>query len=531
MVNRKALESGSIAGPMQELDEQLNKLVKVADSLQGSLTNHLAEARRWRNSQLPIHRQIPCEVFVSVVDLASRKDLELKPLSKLSAVCYSWRRIIEDTPSLWNCIHSWDRPKLVDKALVKSEGTPLDITFFCDDTYGHFPDRIAPHMGRFRSVVLALRSNLHIPLFVPPAAPLLEKLEIHISEPNPENPPIQMSEDEMPRLRHLELRNANVHIGTFSRLQHLHVDNGPESSPSIQSLVHILRNNPELQSLDLKSVARTEIPLQMDASPIHLPHLHRLFLEDFPHSDCAQLVSSIHAPSLSFFGTRSSTLSSTLLTPLVQGLAQVIRPVASLKGSIDITFHDDGDVQNLLLAQLGPERGRTELGINTCQVAYTASLSLRASLDNELLKLIIDTLFHNLRDAEVNLELRFHWEQAPWRTWLTAIPCITKLRLENYSTQIVVIGYLSHRGDDGWPCPELQRLHVDAQVHSCHDAVLEMVTNRHRSRPDEGANPNPPKPLEMLIVQTPRQNSDAVWREVIDVMGRDRVLITPNGMY
>lgn len=372
---------------------------------------------------------------------------------------------------------------------------------------------------------LFVSSANHLAIFFQGSTPLLEKLVVDVEDDDPDNSPLlDLSEAIMPKLRHIDVTDANVRFGTFSRLQHLHINDYPIRCPSVQEFMQLLRDNPGLESTALTGSRPSSTQVSYDLTPIPLPRLEHLSLKYLQESEYAPILSSVRTPNLRYFGTSAPTytISPTSLTPILRHMLQVMRPSPSQKYNVKISFCHEATAYYLSTYRDRVAHGRP----SGLQIPCNVALEWPASIADEHLKLITDTLFPHLSGAEVVVELKSARGGATWKIqWLSIVPRITTLTLEQTiwaTQQSAVLQYLSTPGQDGWPCPELTRLNTDSRLRLCRAEVLEMVIKRYRDPPSGGYASC--KPLEMLTVKT--YESYDTWGGIVDIVGEGKVVLT-----
>lgn len=238
----------------------------------------------------------------------------------------------------------------------------------------------------------------------------------------------------------------------------------------------------------------------------------------------------MQTPEVHNFYTCATNVPPTFLTPTLCLMTQVIRPAAEQKGRVVITVGYQGPYQFSALCE--SSLGGSERGSDVGQMTYDINVTLQASMDPQLLKLTMDTLFQGLRQPEVSLEFDSDEGMRQWKTWMTTVPNVHKLRLYDYPGQVVVLKHLASRGKDGWLCPTLAKFYISLGDYRCLSAVLDLVKNRYRNHQDE-AEEGRPKPLEILVLAIAPTAGipDTALEEIKRVLGHEQVVITRASAY
>lgn len=522
---------------LNQLDHNYDLLIDTVGSLQKSVANHVADVPRVRNELAPIHR-LPPEILGHILYLSLGKNSHqfLKQAHLRSTVCHLWREIANNAPSLWTTIGSGAKRSSVLKALTRFEAAPLDILYSDANSYPQFAADILPHLNRYRSLELILRSGMQVSNFIPTLAPQLKRLEIEVTVPSPQSGPvIDLSPTILPQMRHLTINGIDADLGACSSLHRLSITDGPETGPTMQNIMALLRNNTELQVLLLA----TPLPYQGDIHPIHLPLLQRLILSQASEHAQNRIISSIKVPSLNQFMALRPTLSAALLQPLLQQGIEVIRSLEGTKGCV---FISGGGIEGWsgFIFSRGPNMA-SPVGEDAIvyledyedfegHTDYKVFIYLQPPFHTPALQVIADDLLKNLHDAEIVLTLDDD-DDTPenrWRSLLSTFPQITQLSLESerHDTQRQFIQYLSARGQDGidgWPCPLLKTLRIHAPDQSLHNDILQMVQNRYQRRSSRHqAAGDRPRPLEKLEVWVLAEDEeDKAWGKIEKIFAAD----------
>ncbi|EAU86096.1 hypothetical protein CC1G_07175 [Coprinopsis cinerea okayama7 len=257
-----------------------------------------------------------------------------------SHVCHRWRQIAIRTPSLWKTIHLRE-PVHIPRAKAYLERCSASSNYLLDilvDTVAqeeHIPgvtlcreeinaifELIIPHVAHWRSFHLKVRDNecklsaRHYLGSCGPA-PRLETLQLYHFEDyrTAQNlylatyrPPVVVFSNSLPRLRNVSLIGVNLpwtrspYLVNLEKLElALHPDN---IRPSYECWDHILRNSPNLQSLNLHysgprvDTGEDKLAWHETSNKIILEHLTDLGLTDLDPDYLCDLMERLHLPNV-----------------------------------------------------------------------------------------------------------------------------------------------------------------------------------------------------------------------------------------
>ena len=156
------------------------------DALEGDAFEVLRLVRAIKNSLAPISR-IPPEVFSFIPDHFCEddggyyKDDMDQDLVAMTHVCRGWRNTLTSLSSLWTHVEF----RNVDKTrtyIQRSESSPLKLYLGDDDDIHEAFPLIIPHIGRLKSLTADTEALPTVLQHFRRHTPLLEKLDIYISQ-------------------------------------------------------------------------------------------------------------------------------------------------------------------------------------------------------------------------------------------------------------------------------------------------------------------------------------------------------------
>lgn len=262
---------------ISHLREALGSLdIEVASLLsrRQELESHLEQAVR---SQSPIFR-LPEELLslIFVTGVCGVGDEDPLLVSSLMLVCRYWRDIAVDTPELWStiCVSPHDSIEKARRRLARSKSVPLDVTInfsplvdnpsVVTENIVRAMDLLRPTLWRTKTFRLSVpnRPQAHAALLrCREDAPFLETLSICIyhsmQDDHHASPSLPLFNGYTPRLRSCSFTSFNFGWDRriMSGLRVLHLGgywNG--YSPSVETLLDVLRGCPDLQELALRNI-------------------------------------------------------------------------------------------------------------------------------------------------------------------------------------------------------------------------------------------------------------------------------------
>ncbi|THH19129.1 hypothetical protein EW146_g1995 [Bondarzewia mesenterica] len=275
--------------------------------------------RRW-NDLAPISR-LPPEILSMMFrmcacdDRTFRSPPAIRRSILLSHVCTRWRAVAVDDPRLWTSYFlpsPKSNPSLVWKCLARSKTMPITVKLdFPQTTPPNSSDTIKEgwqalyHLSHICDLCIActdmVLATYSFYLETTPA-PFLERLAVWCLEEEPTLIPgrrLFCDWAATPSLRDVQLYGCLVDSfhPMLRRLTSLSLD---RCTYRFQDLLDALSNAPQLQSFGLSSEdpPRSDLTMYLNRPVVHMPHLRKLTLMDFPVIVRALLESLSFPPSL-----------------------------------------------------------------------------------------------------------------------------------------------------------------------------------------------------------------------------------------
>ncbi|KAG8944857.1 hypothetical protein FRC04_001390 [Tulasnella sp. 424] len=280
----------------------------------------------------PPFPNLPIEVFLKIIQYALDEIASgsytayYVALLSLRAVSKRWAEVMDDSPELWTKVPVDCPEELVEMAIKKSKGRPLDVEG-CRGT-SSIAARVEAEAHRWRTLKLGTGVSLDIfrNLLSQPA-PLLEVLDV--TSPPSMDLTIPMFNDSVPSIRVINIRHCHLPWDSpnISNLQRFSMHVIEFEVPSLGELLDILRRSPHLAHLHI-SRSRIEMPFPSLLSPrVRLPCLQTLILEHLWPGVLNSLLCSIEVP-LETSCTVHEALDSR--RPLEEGVTQMSERLDSL---------------------------------------------------------------------------------------------------------------------------------------------------------------------------------------------------------
>jgi hypothetical protein len=306
---------------LYSLDMKMAMLMSQREELEF----HLEQAVRLQSPVQRLPSELLSSIFVTAV--LGIDDSDSVMVSTLMLVCRYWADVALNTPVLWSTILVSTHDSLVKarRKLARSKSVPLDITINFSprvehssgvtENVIHAMDLIRPALWRTKSFRLSVpsRSQAYAALSrCQEDAPLLENLSIRIfhsiQEDHYTTPPLSLFNCHTPRLRSCSFTSFNFgwNVKFVSRLRILKLGgyyNG--FSPSVDTLIDILRECPELEEFALRNMSDVELDVcsvsEEEIDPPKVLRLRRLLKASFYYAGVARtrmLLGQISFPAL-----------------------------------------------------------------------------------------------------------------------------------------------------------------------------------------------------------------------------------------
>ncbi|KDQ10784.1 hypothetical protein BOTBODRAFT_68383 [Botryobasidium botryosum FD-172 SS1] len=286
----------------------------------------------------------------------------------LSRVSRLWRQIALRTPRLWTLI-SMPAPEFVDACLSRSQDLPVDIMLKAELRGDIYRDPVTQyeaevqkstpllltHAARWRALVVAdIRPKYYAPLFAG-AAPRMEKLDLKIANKDDHYEWYILPKafcGTLSGLRELRLKDMSIPLssGIYKNLVKLSLKFVTFAEDTVGNFLEVLPASPHLEILSLwavyfNSTANEHFP----ESPIHLPHLKEIWLDQMELVWPDIILNSIHISS-------STQIFVSGYLGAFQDLADIIPPPDVLPNTIpglleitDLIFNFESKPEHCLL--------------------------------------------------------------------------------------------------------------------------------------------------------------------------------------
>ncbi|KAG9047381.1 hypothetical protein FS837_002434 [Tulasnella sp. UAMH 9824] len=284
----------STEGSLEVMDLRLQCMADFKVFFDDSVRRETVKHVRHRNALLPIGT-LPTELLQDIFTLllltaeGSRKRRFVPTLITLRAVSWSWRDLLEGTPTFWTHISSQDDIRFVSEALEKSNHAPLHLQHigkYQDGPESPFFEKVATHSHRWESVTIH-QANMELAakyfsLLIPTIkALLLSSLYYGISEPGRSSLCVGGLKD----LEELRIAGRGVVFWrdlSCTRLRVLEIEG--ENSLDMGVVLDILAANPDLEVIRLQRLTFVQyVQPQSNPPPLILKGLKELMLKDITH--------------------------------------------------------------------------------------------------------------------------------------------------------------------------------------------------------------------------------------------------------
>ncbi|KAG8944853.1 hypothetical protein FRC04_001386 [Tulasnella sp. 424] len=242
--------------------------------------------------------KLPIEVFLQIIEYvldntsSYNHTTYYSALLSLRRVSKRWAEAMDDTSKLWTKVPLDSREELVEMALKKSRGRPLDIAGIRVNSSN--AARVEAEAHRWRTLKLDGHGRFgnSITLLSRPA-PLLEIL--HVTAWPSSDSTIPLFNYAVPNLRVVKIHRCQLPWGSpnISNLQELHLHR--LKVPSTTEILDILHRSPHLTHLHL-SFCGIGLSPSSSTPRVKLPRLQSLDFEEVDLKVVNRLLRSIEAP-------------------------------------------------------------------------------------------------------------------------------------------------------------------------------------------------------------------------------------------
>ncbi|KAG8868548.1 hypothetical protein FRB97_002204 [Tulasnella sp. 331] len=468
---------------------ELETLESYATGLNERIRKSIISLRRRCNSRLPIGR-LPTELLVRIIFLAVQ-GLEKKyflRLWELAHVSKLWCDLVQHSPILWGYLRSDQTASEVSTALRRSKGALIDVIYNDYD--------LRRIKGSFLGVVLEEKARWRSIEFLTDSADVFERLndstfhcleDVNLVNGMPSNDPPFLTNlfgGRPPRLRYLTLSNILVPWDSdiFSRLERLSLSvefsNGPEKGPSVGQVVEMLRASPELASLSLASLEKSETPPNSALAfpKVILPRLRFLGL-DLQTWKAETLMACMTTPACTRFYLGFNSIYS--LKPLSEGRndrkTALLSTMASATTACLSIFSETAvwkwRTKNSGAADDGSWPFEASIGWFSFHHMPDIIMRLRQLLPRHI-AFPIHLIIRHGRSLDTNAIVPL----------LSALPSIISLEMKNGNSRNLLLPLsspqLSEDGHRDWLSPQLRSLKLSLPVQNRAD-LLVMVEARH----------------------------------------------------
>ncbi|KAG8917812.1 hypothetical protein FRC01_002199, partial [Tulasnella sp. 417] len=295
----------------------------------------------------PAH--VPTEILevVLLLSLPTMDVAQAPQKTALALVCRSWNAIIESSPMFWSTISIKDNISYVERSLLKSGKSPIDVYGFCsnkgtlvdEELLYRFLRKVQPHAKRWRHVTLQVVEGGK-PYTLGGVFPLLESIKLRSK--NEASVPIGYRSltgsprERPPRLRKMVLRSVSLGSWSISfppSLEKLDLKNVRIQASSSFQLLSLLAGSPNLVSLRLLSTRERNVT----TAPIaELPALRKLVLDDVSEVLIRRLLEHLRLPDDCTITitcrVSGSNPTASFLTPALSRYQETFRSAAKTEG-------------------------------------------------------------------------------------------------------------------------------------------------------------------------------------------------------
>lgn len=532
---------------LHALNSRIKALQATGEAVRRSLEDHVIRIRREHNALAFIHK-LPTELLATIIhhyllpksnnpldmDAFNSQHQRYRRLEMLASVSRTWHAVVENTPSLWSEVRSWDRKGLVLKALRKSKEHPLvvdllDVSLGFGDspaetrpgcfTGQEFLCEVGQYLHRWSRAHLSLsRQDLLTPGVLEESAPRLTSLHVMLPLIEPATS-VDLFGGVAPALQDVSLHGIAVRDWSspiFRGLRSLTIVGPAMVPPSVQQLVNMIRGSPLLEFIRFEYIRQHErTSVEENSIPVVLQHLRVLNLSGLPPVMLEIILNSIRVPAT---------------CKLQLGCKYVAAPTTFTLGHSLSHFLPGLNSLLLKCRRLELNLGRSSL--SCWESSKIDSPDFRLFVNGMNPAKPLEWLLGALEEAlgtlpvKVNLEDDFDLgdEEVTRRLWSMA--CVTEMEIYEETPSVErVFEALSEPvvtdGQGRWRFPRLRHLRVYPTTGFNPFSVLRMVESRYGITT---GTPNPvlPTPFYRLKLRELPKN---VTAEIKRIVGGDKVMV------
>ncbi|KAG9043676.1 hypothetical protein FS837_009244 [Tulasnella sp. UAMH 9824] len=536
----------------------LESLQDCINELQRGITAKIVELKRYKNQNEVLLHTLPPEIFLEILSASiDWPNWNVERNHTLGQVCKHWWRTITTVSWFWPEIDVAHGKETTAMILRKNQAGPLVVRCAADGG-GHserveFMKLAVQHATRWKSLIFKGRLTDELFALLETPAPLLSELFIYPYN-GPDQRQFHLSEGAF--MKHLDCDFCSLpwDSSRLSKLQSIQIRNLTRDLPSIPQLRNILEASPQLHWLLLaswsddsqgttpaadadtskgKQVAESSPP-----SPIHLPSLETLVLQNVPRDINDYLLTHIYAPSCTCLiaGIRPASLRSLpprlspnqthpsntfadLLSPAITAAPEIMMSYEESKGTFRIYSSPEPEVSNEWIhwvkrkpginflfhtdktAEVGADLRHALSGLN---LEKATTLNLIGDGTNPNGEATTDTASNGETSSSFPVEA------------LQALPQVTQLFSARNFRVGDVVKYLSQPlaevsgrtdGEETWPLPQLSTLSLSrwrpaSDAKGMLDEILQfgLLRKGDMERNEDDWVGSWPKPLERLVV-------------------------------